>query len=56
MVRKLMWAYVIIAGLTLAFQIWARSGVCGDACGLSYAKAVVWAVIWPASMDRLVAL
>jgi hypothetical protein len=37
--------------LTLIFQIYVRTGPCtleGD-CALSYAKAVVWAVIWPAS-------
>jgi hypothetical protein len=47
--RKLVWAYVVAACLTLAFQIWVRSGVCGDACALSYAKAVVWAIFWPLS-------
>jgi hypothetical protein len=31
------------------FQVWVRSGVCGDACGIAYLKAVVWALIWPAS-------
>jgi polyferredoxin len=49
MLRKLLWAYAIAALLTLAFQIWVRTGVCGDACALSYGKAIVWAIIWPAS-------
>jgi hypothetical protein len=49
MARKLLWAYVAVACLTLAFQIWVRSGVCGDACALSFAKAVVWAIFWPLS-------
>jgi len=49
MLRKLLWVYAIAALLTLAFQIWVRTGVCGDACALSYVKAIVWAIIWPAS-------
>jgi hypothetical protein len=49
MVRKLFWAYVVIGLLTLVFQLWVRTGACGGDCTLSYAKAVVWAVIWPAS-------
>ncbi len=49
MARKLLWVYLVIALLTLGFQIWVRSGVCGDACGISFVKGVVWAVIWPAS-------
>jgi hypothetical protein len=47
----LLWLYVGIGCLTLVFQIWVRwdqcAGVAG--CGLSFAKAVVWSVIWPAS-------
>jgi hypothetical protein len=49
MARKLLWAYAVAAGLTLVFQIWIRSGLCGDDCAVSYGKAVVWALIWPAS-------
>jgi hypothetical protein len=49
MVRKWVWAYVVVGVLTLAFQIWVRTGVCAPDCALSYGKAVVWAVIWPAS-------
>lgn len=49
MARKLFWAYVVVALLTLVFQLWVRSGACGSDCTLSYGKAVVWAVIWPLS-------
>jgi hypothetical protein len=49
MARKLLWGYVVVAILTLAFQIWVRLPVCGDACGISVAKGIVWAIIWPAS-------
>jgi hypothetical protein len=49
MARKLLWVYVAMACLTLIFQIWVRWDVCGNACTISFAKAVVWAVIWPAS-------
>lgn len=48
-IRRLIWAYAILGVLTLVFQIWWRSSQCGDACALSYAKAVVWSTIWPAS-------
>jgi hypothetical protein len=47
--RKLLWAYGVVACLTLIFQIWTRWDVCGNACAFSFGKAVVWAVIWPAS-------
>jgi hypothetical protein len=49
--KTLIWTYVIIGVLTLAFQIYVRSPVCAEAgnCALSYAKAAVWSVIWPAS-------
>jgi hypothetical protein len=47
--KALVWTYAIAGCLTLAFQIWVRSGVCGDACALSFAKAVVWAILWPLS-------
>ena len=49
MARKLIWTYVVVGILTLAFQIWVRTGVCAPGCTLSYGKAVVWAFIWPAS-------
>jgi hypothetical protein len=47
--RKLLWAYVAAGCLTLIFQIWWRSGYCGDDCALSFGKAVVWSIIWPIS-------
>jgi hypothetical protein len=47
--RKLLWAYGAAGLLTLIFQIWWRSGQCGDACALSFAKAMVWSIIWPLS-------
>jgi hypothetical protein len=49
--KTLIWTYVVIGVLPLAFQISVRSPVCAEAanCALSYAKAAVWSVIWPAS-------
>ena len=43
--------YVGMAVVTLLFQIWVRSYACTgiDGCGLSFAKAIVWSAIWPAS-------
>jgi hypothetical protein len=43
--------YLAMAIVTLLFQIWVRSYECVGlgGCGLSFAKAVVWSVIWPAS-------
>jgi hypothetical protein len=49
MVRKLLWGYLGVAILTLAFQLWVRSGACGNDCTISFAKGFIWAVIWPAS-------
>ena len=46
---KLLWAYAAVALLTLVFQLYVRSGQCGDGCALSYVKGVIWAIIWPAS-------
>ena len=47
------WAtlYAIGAFLTLIFQIWVRSYQCAGVqeCGLSFAKAVIWSLIWPIS-------
>jgi hypothetical protein len=49
--RKRTWhaLYCLIAVLTLVFQIHIRSSQCAPDCALSYAKAVVWSSIWPAS-------
>jgi hypothetical protein len=47
--KSLVWLYVVGGCLTLIFQIWWRAGYCGDACALSYGKAVVWSLIWPIS-------
>lgn len=43
--------YVGMAVLTALFQIWVRSSQCAGLfdCGLSYAKGIVWAAIWPMS-------
>jgi hypothetical protein len=48
--RALLATYVVFGILTLISQIYVRTGPCtaaGD-CALSYTKAVVWSVIWPA--------
>ena len=42
-------AYAVMAVLTLVFQIYVRTPQCTPDCALSYAKAVVWSGIWPAS-------
>jgi hypothetical protein len=51
--NKMKWVafYGAMALLTLLFQIWVRSFQCSgfEDCGLSFIKAAVWAVIWPAS-------
>jgi hypothetical protein len=47
--RKLILGYVIVACLTLLFQIWWRSGQCAGDCAVSFAKAVVWSIVWPLS-------
>ena len=53
MVNKMKWVafYGAMALLTLLFQIWVRSSQCSgfEDCGLSFVKAAIWAVIWPAS-------
>ena len=43
--------YGAMALLTFVFQIWVRYFQCSgfESCGPSFAKAAVWAVIWPAS-------
>jgi hypothetical protein len=47
--RPLLWRYAIAAVLTLAFQIWFRSNLCAGIpeCGISFAKGVVWSMVWP---------
>jgi hypothetical protein len=48
--KPLLATYVVFGIVTLLFQIYVRTGPCmaaGD-CALSYAKAIVWSVIWPA--------
>jgi hypothetical protein len=45
--RKLLWPYVALGCLTFIFQIWWRSGYCGDNCALSFAKGAVWSIVWP---------
>jgi hypothetical protein len=49
--RERVWQtlYALMALLTLIFQIFVRAPQCTPDCALSYAKAVVWASIWPAS-------
>ena len=49
--RGRMWPalYGLAALLTLIFQVYVRSSQCAPDCALSYAKAVVWSSIWPAS-------
>jgi hypothetical protein len=49
--RLLLSCYLIAALLTLAFQIWVRSDEClgVTACGMSFAKGVVWSLAWPLS-------
>jgi len=49
--RKAAGLYVAIAALTLMFQLYVRYPDCSgiDGCGLSFAKAAVWSMIWPAS-------
>ena len=49
--RQLLYLYAGMGLLTLIFQIWVRSSQCAgiQECALSYAKAIVWAAIWPAS-------
>ncbi len=49
--KPLVGLYVGLACLTLIFQIYVRSLECAGAwgCGLSFAKGIVWSIIWPAS-------
>lgn len=49
--HKLFRPYVGMALATLLFQIWVRSYECVglEGCGVSFVKAAVWSVIWPAS-------
>ena len=50
LIKWLLGLYVAIGIVTLVLQIYWRFPECSGAmgCGLSYAKGVVWAVIWPA--------
>lgn len=43
--------YIALPLVTLAFQISVRAQGCAatETCAISFAKAVVWSVIWPAS-------
>jgi len=41
--------YALMGVLTLVFQVYVRSSQCAPDCALSYAKAVIWSTIWPAS-------
>jgi hypothetical protein len=45
-----LWGYVGVAILTLAFEIFVRAQQCAGAsdCALSFAKGIVWSLIWPA--------
>jgi hypothetical protein len=47
----LLGVYLAAAVATLVFQVGVRTRECTGAsnCALSYGKAVVWSVIWPAS-------
>ncbi|HEY7663267.1 MAG TPA: hypothetical protein VH934_09115 [Xanthobacteraceae bacterium] len=47
--KELSWRYALAACLTLCFQIWLRWGDCAgaSACGISFGKAMIWAVLWP---------
>ena len=49
--REWLYLYAGMAVLTLIFQVWVRSYQCTGIqdCGLSFAKAIVWSVIWPIS-------
>jgi len=49
--RKLLNSYTAMALITFTFQIWVRSFQCAgfENCGPSFAKAAVWAAIWPVS-------
>ena len=48
---QLMDLYFAVALLTFLFQLWVRSYQCSgfQECGLSFAKAFAWSVIWPVS-------
>jgi hypothetical protein len=49
--RNWLWAYGVAGLLTFLFQVWVRLAQCEGAanCAVSFAKAVVWSAIWPAS-------
>ncbi len=43
--------YIVVACLTLMFQIWIRTGYCVGtvACSISLSKAIIWSIVWPLS-------
>jgi hypothetical protein len=49
-VKWLLGLYVVLAIITMGFQIHDRYPNCSDGmgCGLSMVKGVVWSAIWPA--------
>jgi hypothetical protein len=47
--RRQLIAYSVMSLLTLMFQLYIRSSQCVTDCPPSYAKAVIWAMIWPLS-------
>jgi len=49
--REALVFYSGVALLTFVFQVYVRSYECEGfaGCGLSFAKAIAWSVVWPAS-------
>jgi hypothetical protein len=47
--------YAAVALFVFVFQIWVRSFQCAgfENCGPSFAKAIVWSVLWPLLMLAL---
>jgi hypothetical protein len=43
--------YIGMTLFTVIFQVWWRSSQCAgfETCGPSFAKAIAWSAIWPAS-------
>jgi hypothetical protein len=57
MTRKLLWAYLVGAIVTLICEILLLSDFCGRACDWNFAdiaKLVGWAAIWPALWIALI--
>jgi hypothetical protein len=48
-IKWLLILYVVLAIITMGFQIYYRYPNCSDTmgCGVSMAKGVVWSAIWP---------